>query len=51
MPPIELECPVVGCDIGEGGGRYNTSVLPLEEALQLLISTITIINKPRGLLW
>ena len=36
MPPIELECPVVGCDLGEDGGRYKTPPLPSGEALQLL---------------
>ena len=36
MPPIELECPVVGCDLGEDGGRYKTPPLPSSEALQLL---------------
>ena len=36
MPPIELECPVVGCDLGKDGGRYKTPPLPSAEALQLL---------------
>ena len=36
MPPIELECPVVGCELGEAGGKYKTPPLPSEQALQLL---------------
>ena len=36
MPPIEHECPVVRCDLGEGGGRYKTPPLPSGEVLQLL---------------
>ena len=39
MPPIELECPVVGCNLGEAGGRYKTPPVPgigIGEALQLL---------------
>ena len=34
--PIELECPVVGCDLGEAGGKYKTPPLPSGEAIQLL---------------
>ena len=30
---MELECPVVGCTLGENGGRYKTP--PVPEALQL----------------
>ena len=33
VPPVELECPVVGCTLGENGGRYKTP--PVPEALQL----------------
>ena len=33
VPPMELECPVVGCTLGENGGRYKTP--PVPEALQL----------------
>ena len=29
MPPIELRCPVVGCDLGEDGGRYKTPELEI----------------------
>ena len=36
MAAIELECPVVGCDLGEAGGKYKTPPLPSEQALQLL---------------
>ena len=36
MPPIELECPVVGCALGEEGGKYKTPPLPSGQALQLL---------------
>ena len=36
MPPIELECPVVGCALGEEGGKYKTPLLPSDQALQLL---------------
>ena len=36
MPPIEHECPVVRCDLGEGGRRYKTPPLPSGEVLQLL---------------
>ena len=31
VPPIELECPVVGCELGEAGGKYKTPPLPSEE--------------------
>ena len=33
VPSVELECPVVGCTLGENGGRYKTP--PVPEALQL----------------
>ena len=33
VPPMELECPVVGCTLGKNGGRYKTP--PVPEALQL----------------
>ena len=36
MPPIQLECPVGGCGLGEDGGGYKTPLLPSGEALQLL---------------
>ena len=39
VPPVELECPVVGCTLGENGGRYKTPPVPgtgITEALQLL---------------
>ena len=36
MPPIALECPLVGCHFGEGGGRYKTPPLPSGEAIQVL---------------
>ena len=39
VPPVELECPVVGCTFGENGGRYKTPPVPgtgITEALQLL---------------
>ena len=36
VPPIELECPVVGCELGEAGGKYKTPPLPSGQALQLL---------------
>ena len=36
VPPIELECHVVGCELGEAGGKYKTPPLPSEQALQLL---------------
>ena len=39
MPPVELECPVIGCTLGENGGRYKTPPIPgidMGEVLQLL---------------
>ena len=36
LPLIELECPVVGCELGEAGGKYKTPPLPSGQALQLL---------------
>ena len=39
VPPVELECPVVGCTLGENGERYKTPPVPgtgITEALQLL---------------
>ena len=36
MPPIQLECPVGGCDLGEDGRGYKTPLLPSGEALKLL---------------
>ena len=36
MPPIQLECPVGGCELGEDGGGYKTPLLPTGEALKLL---------------
>ena len=28
VPPVELECPVVGCTLGENGERYKTPPVP-----------------------
>ena len=36
VPPVELECPVGGCELGEDGGGYKTPLLPPEEAIKLL---------------
>ena len=36
VPPVELECPVVGCTLGENGGTWKTPSLPSGETLQLL---------------
>ena len=36
VPPIEIECPVVGCELGEAGGKDKTPPLPSEQARQLL---------------
>ena len=39
VPPVEFECPVIGCTLGENGGRYKTPPIPgieIGEALQLL---------------
>ena len=36
VPPVELECPVGGCKLGEDGGGYRTPLLPPEEAIKLL---------------
>ena len=36
VPPIQLECPVGGCELGEDGGGYKTPLLPSGEALKLL---------------
>ena len=38
MAPVELECPVVGCTLGEDGGRYKTPPVPgigITQELQL----------------
>ena len=36
MAPVALECPIVGCDLGENGARYKTPELEAGIAIEML---------------
>ena len=36
MAPMAVECPIVGCDLGENGARYKTPELEAGIAMEML---------------